>query len=272
MVRLTTSSLVRTAARSATGRFVLRVIRDLRSLMLVDRAMTLAAHAFTSVIPILIVLAAVRSRVDEASTPIFTEMGFDEHTADLLQASLPTGSQELRATGVVGLIILLIAATSVSRALERSLRKIWRTPPVRFRFAWRWAAATLITVVGVALVMAARLLLTGTAALVPVEFVVEVVLWAATWWTASWIAVNRRISLRQLLPGAALAGIGFAVAGRLGHAFLPPILADSASRFGILGVAFTYIGWLLVLASVLLVSAVIGRVAYVTYTRRVRAA
>ena len=93
-----------------------------------------------------------------------------------------------------------------------------------------------------------------------IEFVLEVVLWGALWWIASWVVVNRRVSLRELLPGSVLAGLGFAVAGMVGRVVLPPLLADSANRYGVLGMAFTYIGWLLVLACVLLVAATSGRV------------
>ena len=73
--------------------------------------MTLAAHVFTSILPILIVAGALRSRLDARSGPIFAEhLGLDEATADILEKSLPGGAQELRATGVIGLVLLLIAA------------------------------------------------------------------------------------------------------------------------------------------------------------------
>ena len=160
----------------------------------------------------------------------------------------------------------MIAATSFARALERSLQRIWRTPSISVKFAWRWFAALAAVVIGLAFVVATRIIVHGDGAVPVFEFIAEVVIWGALWWIASWIVINRRVSLRQLLPGAVLAGIGFAVAGLFGRAFLPPLLADSAARFGVLGMAFTYIGWLLVLSCVLLVAATAGRVVYLTYT------
>lgn len=275
MARWTSDRLVRTAVRSAPGRFALRVVRDLGSLALIDRAMTLAAHAFTSVIPILIVAGALRSSLDEQSRPIFAEhLGLDAATADILQKSLPGGAQELRATGIIGVVLLIIAATSFARALERSVRAIWRTPSVSIRFAWRWLAALAALIIGLALVVATRIALSGGALVSVVEFLAEVVLWGALWWIASWIVVNRRVGLAQLLPGSLLAGVGFAAAGLVGRAVLPLLMADSATRFGVLGMAFTYIGWLLVLACILLIALVMGRVLYTTAgarrNRRVR--
>lgn len=269
MTRWTVNRLVRAGAASAPGRFGLRLARDLGNLALVDRGMTLAAHAFTSVLPILIVAGALRARLDPANAAIFAEhLGFDERTAEILEKSLPGGAQELRATGVIGVLLLVIAATSFARALERSLRTIWRTPAVSIKFAWRWLAAVVAVVMGLAAVVATRIVVRGEGAIPAIEFIVEVALWGALWWIASWIVVNRRVSLRELFPGAVLAGIGFAVAGLFGRIFLPPLFADSAQRYGVLGVGFTYIGWLLVLACILLVAATAGRVVYLTYTGR----
>lgn len=270
MARWTVDRLARIGVRSAAGRFALRVARDLGSLALIDRAMTLAAHAFTSIIPILIVAGALRSSLDADTRPIFAEhLGLDESTADILEKSLPGGAQELRATGVIGVILLVIAATSFARALERSLRTIWRTPSVSIRFAWRWLAALASVIIGLALVVLTRIVVVGNGLLAVLEFLAEMVLWAALWWIASWLVVNRGVTLRELLPGSLIAGVGFAVAGLVGRVVLPPLLADSASRFGVLGMAFTYIGWLLVLACILLISAVVGRVFYTSTARRV---
>jgi len=270
MARWTMSRLVRTGCRSATGRFALRVARDLGNLALVDRGMTLAAHAFTSVLPILIVAGALRASADPGTAQIFAEhLGFDEATAEILEKSLPGEAQELRATGVIGVVLLLIAATSFARALERSLRTIWRTPRVSIRFAWRWLAAVAAVVIGLACVVTTRIVLRGDGAIPAIEFLVEVAVWGALWWIVSWIVVNRGVSLRELLPGSVLAGFGFAVAGLFGRMLLPPLFADSASRYGVLGVGFTYIGWLLVLACIFLVASTAGRVVYLTSTGRV---
>ena len=261
------TGLVRAGARSASGRFVLRVLRDLGNLALIDRGMTLAATAFTSVLPMLIVAGAVRSRLDPATGPIFVEhLGFDDATADILQKSLPGGVQELRATGVIGVVILIIAATSLARALERALRTIWRAPAVSITLAWRWLVTVFALILGLALIVATRIILRGEGPVRVIEFIAEVALWGLLWWIASWIVINRRVSLRELLPGSVLAGLGFAVAGLVGRVVLPPLFADSANRYGVLGIGFTYIGWLLALAIILLIALTVGRVVYLTST------
>lgn len=269
MARWTANGLVRTGTRSPAGRFTLRVARDLGSVQLVDRGMTIAAHVFTSILPILIVVGVLQSSLGSQRVSVFAEhLGFDAPTAEILQKSLPNEAQELHATGLIGVLLLIIAATSFARALERSIRTIWHTPSVSIKFAWRWFAAVATVVVGVGLLVTTRILLRGGGPVAAIEFLTEVALWTVVWWTASWIVVNRRVGLRQLLPGSVLAGLGFAVAGQVGRAVLPVLLGDSARRFGVLGLAFSYIGWLLVLALVLLVSITVGRVVYLTHTGR----
>ncbi len=269
MAGSTVNRLVRTGARSASGRFVLRVVRDLGNLELVDRGMTLAAHVFTSILPILIIVGALRATLEPQADAIFAEhLGFDDATAQMLEKSLPAWAQELRLTGIVGVLLLVIAATSFARALERSLQTIWGTPKVSITSAWRWLATIAALVIGVALIVATRIILRGGGAMPVIEFIAEVAIWTALWWFAGWIVINRRVSLRALLPGAALAGISFAIAGQVARIVLPPILAEAALRFGVLGLAFSYIGWLLVLSCILLIAMTAGRVVYLTWDGR----
>lgn len=267
MAQRTENRLVRAGVRSASGRFALRVGRDLSDLEFVDRGMTLAAHAFTSILPILIVVGALRATLDPQADAIFAEhLGFSDATAEMLDKSLPTGARELRLLGVVGIVVLVIAATSFARALERSFQTIWRTPKVSIRFAWRWLVAIVAVVIGIALIVATRIIVHGGGAVPVLEFIAEVAIWGALWWIAGWIVMNRRVSLRALLPGAVITGVAFAIAGQVARVVLPPILAEAALRFGILGVAFSYIGWLLVLSCILLIAATAGRVVYLTST------
>ena len=270
MAQRTENRLVRAGARSASGRFALRVGRDLRDLEVVDRGMTLAAHVFTSILPILIVVGALRATLDPQADAIFAEhLGFSDATAEMLEKSLPAGARELRVIGVVGVVVLVIAATSFARALERSFQTIWRTPKVSIKFAWRWLVAIVAVVIGT----------------------------RAHRRDAHHRARRRcdprdRVHRRGRDLGCAVVDRGVdrdqptrepssaparrsARRGRVrdrgtgGRVVLPPILAEAALRFGILGVAFSYIGWLLVLSCILLIAVTAGRVVYLTSTRQV---
>jgi uncharacterized BrkB/YihY/UPF0761 family membrane protein len=269
MAESTANRLVRIGVRSSAGRFALRVGRDLRDVELFDRAMTLAAQVFTSILPILIVAGSLRGRLNpEADSALAENLGLDARTAQLVQQSLPSEVDVVSATGVFGALLLIIAATSFARALERCFRKIWRTSKVGIRFAWRWVVAIVAIVIGITLVVATRNVVEGTGAMPVLEFVAEAAIWCVLWWIASWVVINRSVSLRALLPGSVLAGIGFAGAALVGRVFLPPTLAASANQFGVLGLAFSYIGWLFVLMFVLLVAVTIGRIIHLAVIGR----
>lgn len=258
--------LIRAGVRSPAGRFVLRAIRDIRNLELFDRAMTLAAQAFTSILPILIVGGSMRRSLNPEANALFAEnLSLDDHTAALLQQSIPEQIDGVTFTQVVGVLLLVVAATAFARALERCFRRIWRTPKASIRFAWRWVVAIVAIVIGFVLVVTTRFVVRGTGAISVLEFVLEAALWCLLWWIASWVVINRTVSLRALLPGSVLAGLGFAVAAALGRAYLPRVLASSADQFGVLGLAFSYVGWLFVLMSVLLTAVTIGRVIHLSF-------
>jgi len=261
MSQIPMNRLLRAGVRSAAGRFLMRTLRDLRDLELFDRAMTLAAQAFTSILPVLIVAASLRGRLNPEADALFAQsLNLDDRTAELVKESMPQQTGGVTVAQVVGALLLIIAATSFARALERCIRRIWKTPKASIRFAWRWVAAIVAVVIGVVLVAATRNAMRGPGAMPVAQFLVEAMIWCLLWWISSWVVINRSVGLRQLLPGSVLAGLGFAVAAVVGRVYLPGVLASSANQFGVLGLAFSYIGWLFALMAVFLVAATIGRV------------
>lgn len=267
MVQLPVNRLMRATVRSAAGRLALRVLRDIRDLELFDRAMTLAAQAFTSILPVLIVVSSLRASLNPEADALFAEnLSLDDDTAELVKRSIPQAVEGVSFTQIFGALLLILAATAFSRALERCFRRIWKTPKAPIRFAWRWVVAIVAILIGFVLVIMTRYIVRGAGALSVVEFIIEVAVWSALWWFASWIVINRSVSLRALLPGSVLAGFGFAVAAVVGRVYLPRAFASSAEQFGVLGLAFSYIGWLFVLMSVLLIAVTTGRVIHLAVT------
>jgi membrane protein len=90
-----------------------------------------------------------------------------------------------------------------------------------------------------------------TVALVPLA--AAFVLWSGR------VLTDRRVSRRQLLPGALLvAGLGVAVA--IGSdVYVPRLFNSYASRYGAIGAAFALISWLFVAMLVFVGSTAVGR-------------
>ena len=124
---------MRVTGRSMTGRFVLRALRDIRDLELFDRAMTLAAQAFTSILPVLIVASSLRASLNPEADALFAEkLSLDDHTAELVKQSIPQAIEEVTLTQVIGALLHAIESGNRSGSTgwpssrnRASCRPIW---------------------------------------------------------------------------------------------------------------------------------------------------
>ncbi|WP_157987739.1 YhjD/YihY/BrkB family envelope integrity protein [Jiangella endophytica] len=223
-----------------------------------DRAMTVAAQVFSSVLPILILFATWSGASATDATAQALQIP-DESRAvmdDAVQGAAGT------AFGVVGVLIVLVSATSLSRAVTRAFTAVWALPRPRNRLgsAWRWLAA----VVGLALsIVVVRQLAVLAGELPQPRAWQSVTAFAAD--TAvtlflPWVLLAGAVRPRLLLPGALLFAVTMLAVRPASAVWLPRALDSSADRFGSIGVAFTYLAWLYVVSLCFLVTAVIGRV------------
>ncbi len=224
---------------------------------LFDRSMTIAAQFFTSVIPILIVIASVA----DGSGDLADQLGIPKQTQSVLDDVLRDDSNSA-SFGIVGALIVLGSATSLSRALTRAFAAIWGLPrpTVKITSAWRWVAAVL----GIALALIAARALTRSLEQLPPStlwltlgfFVADVAIAVFV----PWLLLAGRISPRHLLSGAVLFGTVMLVARPASRVWLPYALEVSADRYGSLGVAFTYLAWLYAVSFCFLAAGVLGQV------------
>ena len=79
-------------------------------------------------------------------------------------------------------------------------------------------------------------------------------------WFTPWLLLRGVVSARALAPGAVLFGIVMLLVRPVTSIWLTRALESSANRYGSIGVAFTYLAWLYVIAWILLATAVVGQV------------
>jgi membrane protein len=153
-----------------------------------------------------------------------------------------------------------VSATSFSRALIRMYCRAWDVPRPSARAAWRWLAALLAIVLSLLLVRTTILALTGSRFEIAGVGLVTLSVYTALWLYIPWLLLAARIPIRLLAPGAVLSGLGLMVMAYASQIYMPLALTSSASRFGPIGVAFTYLSWLFAVAFVLVVATVVGHV------------
>jgi membrane protein len=239
------------------GRIFMRTAATAARIELFDRSMTIAAQLFTSVIPLLILSAVFLGR--RQGNQIADLIGMPPTTRGILDEALAGSS--LGSFGLLSSLFVLISATSLARALARAYGAIWDVPPLRtgLSASWRWVVAVVV-LTAFAVVIQILIWLAGRSVF---PHLVTVLVTAATDISLAafipWILLAGRLPIRRLIPGGAIFGLVMVVVHPAGRIYLPRALQASAHRYGTIGVAFTYIGWLYVLAFCLLTAAVVGQ-------------
>jgi membrane protein len=243
-------------------------VRCLRRAMAIngrDRAFVLAGQAFTTVIPLLILMSAATGRNGSAliADRLNDRFRLTGAPAQALRTLFERPPGATGAITIVGLVMLLYSLTSLTRSLQRTFEAAWGLPPAGVK-------GTLHGLTGMGMLFASVLVLSLLVSLVrplPAGAVVAPVLRtvaaAALWLILQDQLLSRRIPMRMLLPGAAVAGIGQTAISMYSNTWMPRVIADNADRYGVIGVTFAMVSWLIVIGFALVafaaVTAELGR-------------
>jgi membrane protein len=238
--------LVRRAASTLPGRAAQRFLAiDGR-----NRALVLGGQAFTTVVPLLIIVAALAS--GRGPTAVADRLAARFHvTGDTAKAFRILFERPPGAVGtvtLVGVVLLVFSLLSLTRSIQRSYEAAWQLPPVGVR-------GTLHGATGMGLLVSSLLVLSllagalrhapgGTA----VTFVLRTLAATAVWLVLQSLLLSRRIPLRRLLPGAVIAGVGQALVSLYSALWMPHLVQQNADQYGIIGITFAMVTWLVLLA------------------------
>ena len=218
----------------------------------VDRAMALGGQSFTALIPLVIVYASVAPGRDgrDFSDSLVERFDLEGAAADSLrEAFSPSDAVESGVT-TGSAVLLLIAALSFTRALQRLYETANELPGMGIRgtpygLAWLLFLAIVISVRPVALdelsgawLGAATLAIGGS-------------LWLAT----PYLLLARRIAWQRLMATAVLTTVGMTALGAASLLWIPRTVEASAAQFGVIGVAFALLSWLVAAGFVLVIAA-----------------
>lgn len=229
------------AATAPVGR-LLRMAAEVNA---ADRAMSLAAQALLAFFPLLMVIASFGA----AGSTTFTRFLADRvrlsgSSLTAVTDVMSDPAQVRNATGVLGFVLVVLSATSFSRALQRTNQACWGLPSSGLRGAWRglawlgglvayiWMTSTLMRSIGDALLGPVGV---GAASVLGGFFV---------WWWSVWLLLAARVRWRWLLPQAALTAVGMGLYTLVSAVYMPRAVESSASQFGPIGVVFALATWL----------------------------
>lgn len=248
----------------STGREVIALARDRN---LTSLAAGIAYYAFVSIIPMLLLVVALASFFGEWSlaTYLIERLGESispagqERISELLTSTAGRGP-----ASVVGVLTLVWSALKLFRGLDRAFEEIYFdggdiSLPEQFRDAvivFVAVGAAVALVVGVAVALA-RLQL-DIPFLVPLGAVALVAVLIVVFLPVYSLLPPVDVSLREALPGAVLAAVGWVVL-QIGFRIYTRY-AGRYAAYGLIGSALLFVTWLYFASIVVLLGAAVNAV------------
>ncbi|MEU8134057.1 YhjD/YihY/BrkB family envelope integrity protein [Streptodolium elevatio] len=242
---------------SVPGRSVARALE----IQITDRMMALAAQAFLALMPLVIVVAAAAPNAvsDGLVDAMRKKVGLGNGTTTRNVQTIASSAAETGVT-VLGFLLVLLSATSFSRALQRVYERSWRLSPGGLRSAWRPLAWIVGMVTYFVLIGLTFRVTHGGGPLTVVRMALASAGSIALWWWTPFVLLSGRVRWRALLPTALATAAGTLVLGVVSAEYVPRLLSSNERRYGTIGVAFAIESWLVVLFAVVLAATVLGAV------------
>ena len=222
----------------------------------VDRSVALAAKAFVSFFPLLIIISALAPdgvRTELLQT-LADRLGVGGESRDAVKAAFASPDAIKAAAGVLGVLLTIAFAVSFTTALQRVFLRAWRRPPGggarnQARGA-TWLGAVLVLLL---MVVAAGVVLNG-----PVG---SVFYWAfgllactGLWWWTARLMVRGEVRWRALLPTAVVMGIGGWLYTVAAAVWMPADVASQYAQFGAFGITQSFVTWFTGMAFLLILA------------------
>jgi membrane protein len=238
--------------------FGLRSLRRFVDIEGAQQATVIAAQAFTSLIPFLVIASALGPGEGDLGDRIVERFGLDGDAARSVDALFnDTGEVESTITWV-SVVILVLATLSFTRAMQRMFQRAYGATSGGRSDLWRglvWLAGFAVWITVNSTLRDALRDIGGLVLAVGTTGVTGFFLWL---WTPTILLGS--IDWRRLAPGAVVTAVLGAIVGVASGIYIPILMTWSADKYGLIGIAFSMQSWLLVVGFVAVIGAVVGAV------------
>ena len=241
-----------------------RILSGYAEVELMRRSMAFATLGLVTLIPLLILVAAV----DPFSPRGFGQwiadgMGLPESTAAPLVRVFRTPHGIAKQTGALSLTLLVVFGLTFVAEVQIGYEEIWRLPArslLRFwHRSWRlvvWLAA--LTGYASFEVASGRLLQHGTFASA-VRIFIFVTAGLLFFWWGQYFLLAGRVEWSRLLPGAIATVAGLSGLRAFSSLVFDPMIASGAEADGAVGVVLVVVSWLIGVGFVIYGGSLVGR-------------
>jgi membrane protein len=245
---------------NAPGSLVARLLVRLAEIGGVQRATLLGAQAFTSLIPYLVIASALvpRSKDESFADVLVERFDLEGSAADGVRALFASAGEVESGITFIGIAVLMVSVLSFTRALQSTYERSYGLEPVGLAGLPR----NLLWIGAVAVWLSLASIREELQDLFGPLFSVVVALASgfAVWLWTPIILLGGRVSMRLLVPGAVVSAVLMTALVYASAVYMPIVIENAASRYGLIGVAFSLQGWLLALCLVIVAGAVVGGV------------
>jgi membrane protein len=223
----------------------------------VARAIALASQAFTAGIPFAILVSALTPRSRHFAERLIHRFHLHGSTADQVRALFLSPHDVQGAVTWISVVFLIGSMMSLAGSLQVVYERALSVPHVGLRARWRSAVwlLGLGAYIGWFVQLRPNIYAGGTN--VPRALLSILGTYVFWLWTPR-ILLGPRTSLRRLLPIAGLTTVAVTMLSVASPLYMPKMIRDDAARFGTIGAAFALLSWLLVLAGLIVGSAVVA--------------
>ena len=247
-------------AERVWGSFIGRCIQRFLRMEGFDRSLVLASQAFTALIPLLIIVAALAPSggPELIGRTIIAKFGLTGTSADAVEQLFAVSGVAQTSASVGSALLLLYSGVSFTRRLAKMYRAAWNEEKAGVR-------GNLFAALGLFVFVAEVLFvywLMSLARNLPLDWVVALPLSILTglvpWTSVPYLLMNRQVHWRRLLVGGALTATSMAFFGMATTLYMPDLIDQYTSQFGLFGVTIAIIGWLLGAAVITVASTAIA--------------
>lgn len=242
------------------GSFSGRCVRRFLLMSGIDRCIVLSSQAFTSLIPLLILLStwAPAGKGDVIARSLVNKFRVEGSAADSVEQLFTIPSGPSSSVSVASALLLVVSGASFARRIQKMYRAAWDRSA-------EGARSSVFAVVGLFVMLVEGALVYGIRALVrglPYDwmwmFPVTVASGLVLWTSIPYLLLTRSVHWRRLLVTGGLSAVGTAVFGVVTAFYMPPLVTRYTNQFGLFGITIALIGWLLVASVIVVAAAAIG--------------
>jgi membrane protein len=226
---------------TAVGRYWTRLLE----VEFVDRSVALAAKAFVSFFPLLIVVAALsppKARTSIVET-FASRFGISGDVFATVKQAFASADETRAATGVLGALLVVAYAVSFTTALQRVYLRAWRRPPGGGARNKGRGAVWVAGILALMLLLSSVRRLVGGPAGTFTLWALGVIGAVLSWWWTARLMLRGEVRWRPLLPTAVVIGVGgwfYTLAASL---WMPRTVSQQFEQFGAFGIALAFVTW-----------------------------